>query len=278
MRGIFLAFISLFFFLQFLYSQEVLLRFQPEKGKNFVYFLSSEGVLTQSAMGMEQVVNSKTETKFSYFIQDVSPAGNIEMIILVDTIKTGVKTQTPPLDTNFIIPIHLKLKQVLDKYGKGISLEVLEMKEIGLPMGVSRRVDKRTYSHTVVFPERKVSKGESWDFSYTDTTSNEGGQTVVKAQGQYTFDGVERVNDVECARLILNSNFSISGQGVFQGMNYGLEGEGKSIGKIWVDLKSGLLVRSETTSEIETAMGISGQVEMTIPMNQKITTIVSLVK
>ncbi|MFN3135510.1 MAG: hypothetical protein ACK44H_08075 [Candidatus Kryptonium sp.] len=278
MRGIFLAFISFFILSQFLYSQEVLLRFQPEKGKNFVYYLSSEGVLTQSAMGMEQVVNSKTETKFSYFIQDVSPEGNIEMIISVDTIKTGVRAQTPPLDTSFVVPIHLKLKQVLDKYGKGISFEVVEMKDSKL-LGMSGRgIDKRSYSHTVVFPERKISKGDTWDFSYIDTTSNESGQTVVKARGRYTFDGVEKINDIECARLILSSNFAISGQGVIQGMNYGLEGEGKNIGKIWVDLKSGLLVRSETVSEIETAMGISGQVEMTIPMSQKITTIVSLAK
>ncbi len=278
MKKVFLILSSFFLFLQFLHSQEVLLRFQPVKGGNFVYFLSSEGVSTQSAMGMEQVVNSKTETKFSYLIQDVFPTGNVEMLILVDTIKTKVKTQVPPLDTTFVVPIHLKFKQVLDKYGKGISFEFLNEKDLNLLGMGDRRIDKRSYAHTVVFPERKVSKGDSWEFSYTDTTSSKDGQTIVKTHGRYTFDGVEKVNDIECARLILNSDFSISGQGVVQGMNYGLEGEGKNTGKIWVDLKSGLLVRSETTSEIEMAMGISGQVEMTIPMSQKIVTTVSLVK
>ena len=273
-----LTFVLFSFFSQFLFSQEILLRFQPGKGENFVYSLLSEGTMTQSVMGMEQVVNSKTEVRYSYFIQNVSKDGEVEILISVDTIKTNVKSQNPPLDTTFVIPSGFKFKQVLNKFGKGISFEILEMKELPLPGGADRRIDRRSYLHNIVFPEGKIKPGDSWDFSSIDTTSGREGTTVVKTKGKYTYDGVETVNQIKCARLKLDANFSISGQGTIQGMNYGLEGEGKIVGAHWVDLETGLVVRSDTNTEIEMAIGITGQYEMTMPMSQKMKTVVNLIR
>lgn len=272
-------YIALFFILcSQLFSQQVTLKFQPEKGKVLTYLLLSDGTVTQSAMGMEQIVNSKTESKYSYLIQDVSPVGNVEVIISVDTIKTNVKSQMPPLDTTFVVPLGFKFKQTLDKYGKVVSFEILEMKELQLPGGASRRIDRRSYSHPVVFPEKSISPGEEWSFSYTDTNETEEGKTISKVSGKYTFNGVEDKNEIKCAKLILDANVSVSGQGIIQGMNYGLEGEGKNIGTLWIDLNSGNLVYMETDTEMEMAMGISGQVEMTIPMTQRFKTVISLLK
>ncbi len=274
-----LLFIALFFiFCSQIFSQQVTLRFQPEKGKVLNYLLLSDGTMIQSAMGMEQVMNSKTETKYTYFIQNISPNGDVEIIISIDTIKTSVKSQSPPLDTTFIIPLGSKFKQTLDKYGKVVNFETIEMKELQLPGGVSRRIDKRSYSHPVVFPEKNISPGEEWTFSYTDTSATEDGKVIEKVSGKYTFKGIEGKNGIRCAKLAIDANVSVSGQGVIQGMNYGLEGEGKNIGTLWIDLNSGALVHMETDTEMEMAMGISGQVEMTMPITQRFKTVVSLSK
>lgn len=275
MRQISLAFIALLLF-QFLHAQEIRLRFQPQKGQTFTYFLLTEGTVTQSIMGMQQVVNSKTEARYSYFVQDVAPDGNVELIISVDTVKTRVGASITGFDTVFVLPFGFKFKQVLDKYGRAVSFEVVEMRELQLPGGMSRRIDKRNYSHSVVFPEKSIKAGDSWDFAYTDTASGDEDKTIVKASGKYVFNGIEEKNGIKCAKLNLDANLSISGQGTIQGMNYGLEGEGKSVGDLWVDLKTGLVVHSETETEMEMAMGITGQVEMTLPMNQKFKSVVSL--
>ncbi len=275
MRKISLAFIALLLF-QFLHSQGITLRLQPQKGQTFTYLLLTEGTVTQSVMGIQQVVNSKTEARYSYFVQDVASNGNVELVISVDTVKTKVKSSMAGLDTMFVLPFGFKFKQILDKYGKPISFEVIEMRELQLPGGMSRRIDKRNYSHSVVFPEKSIKVGDSWDFAYTDTTSGDEDKTIVKANGKYVFNGVEEKNGVKCAKLNLDANFSISGQGTIQGMNYGLEGEGKNVGNVWIDLKTGLVVYSETETEMEMAMGITGQVEMTLPMNQKFKSVVSL--
>ena len=272
---ILLTLIAVLYF-QLLHSQEVTLRFQPQKGQTFTYSLLSEGTVTQSAMGMEQVVSSKTEARYSYFIQNVTPDGNVELIVSVDTVKTKVKTPMPGLDTTLVLPLGFRFKQILDKYGKSVSFEIIESKEVQLPGGMSRRIDKRNYSHSVVFPEKSVKVGDLWDFAYTDTTAGDEGKTIVKTSGKYVFNGIEEKNGVKCAKLNLNANFSLSGQGVIQGMNYGLEGDGKSVGDLWVDLGTGLVVHSETETEMNMAMGITGQVEMTFPMNQKFKSIISL--
>ncbi len=278
MKKSFILIVFSLIFCSQIFSQQITLRFQPEKGKVLNYLLLVDGTLTQSAMGMEQVVNSKTEGKYSYFIQNVSPKGDVDIIITVDTIKTSVKSQMSLLDTTFVIPLGLKFKQTLDKYGKIVSFETIEMKELQLPGGAERRIDKRNYSHPVVFPEKNVSLGDEWTFSYTDTNATEDGKVISKTTGKYKFNGVEEKNGVRCAKLGIDANISVSGQGVIQGMNYGLEGDGKSMGTLWIDLNRGTLVHMETDTEMEMAMGISGQVEMVMPMTQKFKTVVTLSK
>lgn len=276
-----LYFALIFIFLaQTILSQSITLRFQPERDRTLNYLILSEGVVTQSMAGMEQVVNSKTEAKYSYLVQGVSPNGDVEIIVSVDTIKTKVKVQAPALDTTIIVPAGFKFKQKLDKYGKTVAFEVIEMKGLQSPemSEMNREIQKRNYSHTVVFPEKNISPGDKWDFSYVDSVSGEVEKLFTKTAGTYTFIGVEDKNGIRCAKLNLDANTSISGKGVIQGMNYGLEGEGKNVGVLWVDLKTGTLVHSETETEIEMAMGISGQVQLTVPITQRFKTIVSLLK
>jgi hypothetical protein len=261
------------------FSQGVSLRLQPRQGQTFNYLLLSEATMTQSAMGMEQVVFSKTESKFKYLIQNVSPNGNVEMLISIDTIKTSIKTQMPPMDTTLSFPIAFKFKQVHDKYWKLLNYEIIEGGEIQIPMGGgTRRIDKRNYTFSLVFPQDELTPGKSWSFSYSDTSSAEEGKTIVKTSGKYTFEGVEEKLGLKCARLKLDANLSLSGSGTIQGMNYGLEGEGKNKGTLWVEVKSGMIVYSEMDTEMDMAMGISGQVEMTMPMTQKVKSTLSLIK
>jgi hypothetical protein len=100
----------------------------------------------------------------------------------------------------------------------------------------------------------------------------------LSTNGKYTFEGVEEKLGLKCARLKLDANLSLSGSGTIQGMNYGLEGEGKNKGTLWVEVKSGMIVYSEMDTEMDMAMGISGQVEMTMPMTQKVKSTLSLIK
>jgi hypothetical protein len=269
----------IFILVDFVLSQGVSLRLQPEQGQTFNYLLLSEATMTQSAMGMEQVVFSKTESKFKYLIQNVSPNGNVEMLISIDTIKTSIKAQMPPMDTTLSFPIAFKFKQVHDKYWKLLNYEIIEGGEIQIPMGGgTRRIDKRNYTFSLVFPQDELTPGKSWSFSYSDTSSAEEGKTIVKTSGKYTFEGVEEKLGLKCARLKLDANLSLSGSGTIQGMNYGLEGEGKNKGTVWVEVKSGMIVYSEMDTEMDMAMGISGQVEMTMPMTQKVKSTLSLIK
>lgn len=278
MRKSFSLLALVFILTQFLLSQEILLRYQPEKGRKFAYSLLTEGIINQTVMGIEQVINLNTAMRVYYLVQNVTSDGNVELIISIDTIKTKMKTQTLQMDTTLVLPVGFKFRQIVDKFGKGISFEIIEIKQQNLPSGFEERLDKRSYTHSVIFPEKKIKPNDSWSFSYIDTTINELGQAIVKTNGKYTFEGVETVNQIKCARLKLDANFLISGQGTIQDMKYGIEGEGKNIGTLWVDLATGIVVRSDTNSEIEMAMGMKGQVEMTLPMSQKMRTVLNLIR
>lgn len=278
MRKLVLLLAFVFVLVQFLSSQEILLRYQPEKGKKFAYSFSTEGTITQTVMGVEQTINLNTKMTIHYLVQNIASNGNVELIISVDTIETRMKTQVLQMDTTLILPVGFKFRQVIDKFGRGVSFEILEIKQQRLLSGFGENLDKRQYTHAVIFPERKIKPNDSWNFSYADTTISDEGQAIVKTSGKYTFEGIETVNQIRCARLKVDANFAISGQGTIQGMNYGLEGEGKNVGTLWVDLGTGIVVRSDTNAEIETAMGIKGQIEMTLPMSQRMRTVLNLIR
>ncbi|MCS7229236.1 MAG: DUF6263 family protein [Candidatus Kryptonium sp.] len=255
-----------------------MLRYQPEKGKKFAYSFSTDGTITQTVMGVEQTINLNTKMTIHYLVQNIASNGNVELIISVDTIETRMKTQVLQMDTTLILPVGFKFRQVIDKFGRGVSFEILEIKQQRLLSGFGENLDKRQYTHAVIFPERKIKPNDSWNFSYADTTISDEGQAIVKTSGKYTFEGIETVNQIRCARLKVDANFAISGQGTIQGMKYGLEGEGKNVGTLWVDLGTGIVVRSDTNAEIETAMGIKGQIEMTLPMSQRMRTVLNLIR
>lgn len=275
MRKPFILTVIFFVFCSQIFSQQVTLRFQPEKGKVFKYLISIDGTITQSKMGKEQVTNSKTEGRYSYFVQNVSPKGDVEIIVSIESIKTSIKSQDT--DTTFSVPLGLKAKQTLDKYGKIVKFEIIEMGNLKSPEEVEKRIDKRMYSRYILFPEKSISPGDEWAFSYTDTNTTPGAmEQIMKTTGKYKFNGVEEKNGIRCAKLSVDENISLSGQSTAYGISF--EGEGKSKGTLWIDLKSGVLVHMETDTEMKTTMGISGPIQMKFPSTQKLKTVVTLSK
>jgi hypothetical protein len=56
-----------------------------------------------------------------------------------------------------------------------------------------------------------------------------------------------------------------------QGMDFYIEGTGVQKGIVYIDIKTGLVIKEEITTENAMIMALSGQQNMTIPITQKFT-------
>lgn len=262
---------------KFLQAQEVLLGFKPEGQKNFGYVVVSEGTLSQSVMGVEQSVYVRTETRYSYFIRNASKSDDVEILVFVDTIKAKISTKPSRGDTIVTVLPAVRFKQVLDKFGRRKSFEVFKGEGESFPEDLLRETINPLYLYGVIFPDKKVKVGDNWDIFLIDTVSIEGGKAVVKTQGKCVYAGVEEIGLRKCAKLNVETNFSISGRGTLQGVGYRFEGQGKNIGILFVDLKSGLPVHSDNDTEVEFTTGDIESGEAKMFTIQKIRTVAKLI-
>ena len=263
--------ILIFVFTSFAFAQKYQLNLKLKPGKSYIYLSSTETRTTQTFMGSEQTMESLNEEKVKLEVMGAKN-GEFEIVISIDTLRT--KIHSPMLDTTFVFPINFAVKRVVNKYGEVLKTEIIRSEKKSVTgSGLSK-----AGTFIVKFPKGEIEVGQSWSFTQSDSVENPRGKFKTSGKGKYTFESVEEKLGIRCAKLRVDSKFNISGSGVTQGMNYGMEGEGRLRGYVWVSLDTGLLVYSETSMEMDMAMAFAGQMAMSVPMTQKIETRVSLLR
>lgn len=116
-------------------------------------------------------------------------------------------------------------------------------------------------------PGRPLKVGDTWPSSAAaDDTS--GGMNI-KMGFQYvnTFEGLETVEGMECARIKSDYTATLSGTGNQQGMDMALTGTGKGTDLWYFAVKEGIYLKatSDATYDISISVSAAG---MTIPMTQ----------
>jgi len=114
-------------------------------------------------------------------------------------------------------------------------------------------------------PGRPLKVGDTWATSAA-ADDNSGGMNVkLGFEYVHTFEGLETVDGLECARIRSPYTSTISGTGNQQGMDMVMTGTGKGTDVWYFAIKEGIYVKatSEGTYEMSISVSAAG---MTIPM------------
>jgi hypothetical protein len=65
------------------------------------------------------------------------------------------------------------------------------------------------------------------------------------------------------------SNISSEGSTSMQGMEFQIEGTGKIVGTVWVEVKTGVIFEEEGVNNTQLTLALSGPQSMTIPIVQE---------
>jgi len=117
----------------------------------------------------------------------------------------------------------------------------------------------------VIFPEKILKVGDSWDEEKTINVPS-GPLTIdVKLKSQYTLVGVEPFQGKDCFKIHVTTQITMSGSGNQGGMDLVYDGTGTSEGDIYYDYLAGVLASLTSKQSTEGVVSLPAQ-GMKIPM------------
>lgn len=116
-------------------------------------------------------------------------------------------------------------------------------------------------------PGKPIKVGDTWPSTAGTETKSQGMSIRMDFQNVNTFEGLETVDGMECARIKSQVTATFSGTGNQQGMDMAISGTGKGTDLWYFAVKEGIYVKSASDLTMELAITVSAA-DMTIPMTQ----------
>lgn len=271
-----IMFSVLFLFIASLKAQDTYkLEYKFEKGKTYRYQDVTKTDMTQEMMGKEMKIKSESNVVNRLVVDDVTKNGNAVLLISADSMK--VFSSTPMGDTTIIMSelIGKRTKVVLSNLGKIENREIVDSVKI---TGRAAGAAQREAIQFAKLSDKVVKIGETWTATTQDTVNQMGGKIAVIGSYEYKLLGQEKKDDRNCLKITYTGKTTTEGKAKMQGMEFFIDGSGKTSGTIYFDAKAGLVVYEETNSDSETNMALTGEQQMIIPITQVTKSIRTLIK
>lgn len=129
-------------------------------------------------------------------------------------------------------------------------------------------------------PDHEVNTGSSWTQNKMDTVATGGGEgsIIVTTNSNYKLVDKETVDGIPCVKIVFTGKVGLEGATSYQGVAFAIKGNGKIGGTAYFDYTHGKVVRITGSSDQDLTMASTGQQQMTIPMTQKTSYDLRLVK
>lgn len=252
------------------YSQDaVMLKYNFVKGKTYVQSSQITQNVTQTMGSQEMKILGELKSTNEYAVEGVENDGNATVLISVPEIS--IHSVAMGRDTT------MKFKDLKDKSrvvysitGKSLSTAKVDSSES------AKIIDQMSLGRIRTLPGKSVKVGEKWQDQTTENRKASGSPfaTDNTSDIEFTLVGKEAKDGKEYFKISFSGTLTITGKGTQMGMDMFIEGTGKTEGFYYFDPKISLVVYSEDNTELDMNVAVSGQQNMTIPMNQTIKNIV----
>lgn len=115
-------------------------------------------------------------------------------------------------------------------------------------------------------PEKPVSIGDTWIKNDTVTTKSATSNTTQAIQSSNKFEGIEKVNGIDCAKITSTLTGTMQTTTQNQGMDILFKGPLTGTVTLYFAVKEGNFVRREISTKMTGTIDISGAQSMTFPV------------
>lgn len=247
--------------------QELVLRYKMPAGQVLRYQDTGETRETTEVMGQtnETVATSK---KTQSFLGKGQKEGNHLLEVTIDDWTLTILSMQGDLSPDLKSVQGNSFDMVLSPLGVEVDVSGAESLTFEIAGG-TQNVASRFKIFFPDLPDKPVTIGDSWPSSFV--IENKSGPSIrrVEIQRVNTFEGLETVDGMECARITSKQTGSVSGTGSQQGLELLFAGTVKGTDVWYFAPKEGILVKSTSDVVNEITITVSGAQNMTVPTTQK---------
>ena len=258
-------------------SQDAMLKYNFVKGKTYVLNTQLNNNIVQTMGGQEMKMESGINSTSEFLVENVDEKGNATILVSLKDASVASKIPAMGRDTTMKFnDLNEQTRVVITSAGKNISSASVSAGNVSMMLG---SVEK--FTKFIQLPEKSVKVGEKWSDKLVDSIKSSPQSPVnlvITTDFEFSFVGTEVVDGVELTKISFTGALQINGSGNQMGMDLFVEGNGKSEGVLYFNPKSSLVVKTDTNTEMDMNIAVSGQQNMTMPMNQSMKTITTLVE
>lgn len=251
-------------------SQEaVMLKYNFVKGKTYILSSKLSTNVTQTMGPQEIKVENGIISNSDMQIEDVDNNGNATSLVTLKSASIHTKIPAMNRDTTMNFnDLNEQRRVVFASTGKEISSITITPEKVMKMMSSASQ-----FTRIQNLPGKSINTGEKWNDKLIDSTKANQQSPVnmaISTDMEYSLVGKEVKDGVELLKISFSGAITITGKGNMQGMDLFVEGTGKSEGFSYFNPKTSLVVNTESNTEMDMSIAVSGQQNMTMPMTQSI--------
>lgn len=242
------------------------LKYKFTKGDLYRYADTMAVQTTQEIMGQEMKVSQDIHAITRFLVEGEASGGGTNLISSTDTMVLKIKN--PRIDTTLapVEILHKRNRITVSPLGEITAREVVDSVKLPMMLRGSGGLASRELLRLPVFSEKPVKVGEKWTYAKTDSTSGDGGKSVMNTTMEYTLVGEEKYAGRSCAKISFTGKVTVSSKSSMMGSDVFTEGGGTLTGVMYFDQKKGVFIGEEGKTEMEMTAAVTGQQNMTIPI------------
>ncbi|MEN6561128.1 MAG: hypothetical protein ABFD52_10175 [Acidobacteriota bacterium] len=247
-------------------GRAVVLEYKMPAGRSLTYKLQSAQTQVMEVQGQAmdtKIASTNTVTFKSKGMKDKNLLLGVTIDEMASTVTNSMQGDMSP---DFSQVKGKSFDMVLSPLGSEVDVSGAEAITFSTA-AETRDVSAQFKAFFPDLPGKPVKVGDTWPSSAS--LEQKSAAMSVRADSQYvnTFEGLETVDGMECARISSQVTGTVTGTGNQMGMDLTMSGTSKGKTVWYFAVKEGIFVKSadETTSEISIDVSGAG---MTIPMSQ----------
>jgi hypothetical protein len=244
-------------------------------GKPVTYFSSTVVIQAMDING--QTVNVQVNNDLAYTVKFEGKAGdNLKLLITIDSLTTKTESMQGSTGGKIKDVGGKSFNLILSPSGKIIDASEAEKIEYSAD-GTQKSSMLQFFSHNFPeVPEKQVSIGDTWIKNDTLRAKTSTSITTQIVTSTNKFDGIEKINGVDCAKITSSITGNMQATVQNNGMDIFMNGPLQGNVTIFFALTEGYLVKQDVSSKVNGNIEITGAQNMTFPMvmetNSKVVT------
>jgi hypothetical protein len=241
------------------------LAYNASSGKNLQY--ESNTSITQTMDINGQTMNVLVNTFLGYKLKMLENiAGNIKYNITVDSLKMSVDAMQGATNSRIKEIEGKSFDIILTPAGKVVDISEAEKIQYSIENQGAVTLAQSFRDIFPILPGKAVKPGDTWSAVDTITNQSSAASTTQIIESNYKFEGIEKMNGTDCAKIISDIKGTAETRAQNMGMDIFYSGPVQGQVVLYFAIKEGYYVKRELSTKMNGTIEISGPENMSFPI------------